>query len=588
MTLQNKHGRGSWSQTLQRDVTVVDSVTGFDFEVAKGNTDMSKKRVILIDVVLSGLAQGLDKDVIINSLPSVLLKGTAMQDDNIRECYDIEIISILEEQSPEEYIPNLAMQDDVLMVGFSVYTLNYLHVRQASELLKQLAPHIKIVWGGPQVSYNPIEQLNQSSADYIICGPGETAFWRLLLSLIGRDDMYSIPTLTYRDLNDKVQQVPGEFYVEDLRNKPSPFQNGLIDLTKEGKHAVYLETFRGCPKSCGYCVWGATLGKMQFYPLDSILKDIEYIYSFPTVLNVYVTDACLFYNPKRAITILKKINEVNVHNISTFLELDPMALKPEYIPYLKPVCQSDYRLGVQSFNEDALLTANRGKRGFDLLQKKVNMLRREDPDARISFALIYGLPDDSLDDFRETLSFTLTLKPDSVKINALSVLPGSDYWKRHETLQIEFEEDPPHRILHSKDFSSDDLRSCELLSAWMIYFLRFKLLKDVIYTMIDRAVLPNPIEFIDKLIERLSPIETWMDTQSQKLSLTVEEENERRMFIINQSGNPECKLNLYNNLVALLTEYEQLDLVRLIQDDLDYFENHNQFFDFHVDEVWKR
>lgn len=546
-----------------------------------------KNQVILIDVVLSGLSQGLDEETQIHALPSVLLKGFANEDERIQQNYNIKVLRFKEYEKPRSYLKKVLI-DKPKVIGFSAYTWNYIHIREATKLIKKNNPEIIIIWGGPQVSYNPIEHLNKvSELDIVVCGAGETAFKRVLLSLITEDKISNIPALAFRDKGRVPIQNKG-MYTEDLSLIPSPFQNGLINLAAPGKHAVYLETFRGCPKKCGYCVWGAGLKKPLYYPLESVLKDIEIIYGSPNVVNVYVTDAFLFYHPKRGYKILQKIIDCNIYKTPTFLEFDPFHLQPEHIPYVKPVCQSDYRIGVQSFTEDALTLASRSKTGRDLVKSKIDMIRREDTNAKISFALIYGLPGDSFEGFRETLSFALALQPDSLKINVLSVLPGSGYWKSRELLGLFFEEEPPHRVMRSNDFSKEDIRKCEILSAWLTYFLRFKLFKDIVGSLVKTGLLDEPIVLIDALINRLSSKEKWIIGKSIRTNISVEEENQRRMFIIDKGTNSECKMRFYKSFLDVLNEWNIKGFDEEILNDLKHFKLYGNFINYYPQETWKR
>ena len=50
-------------------------------------------------------------------------------------------------------------------------------------MIKKIDPEIKIVLGGPEVSYDPEEFLNNEPwIDAIILGEGEVSFWELMNS----------------------------------------------------------------------------------------------------------------------------------------------------------------------------------------------------------------------------------------------------------------------------------------------------------------------------------------------------------------------------------------------------------------------
>jgi radical SAM superfamily enzyme YgiQ (UPF0313 family) len=545
-----------------------------------------KRKVYLFDVNLSGLAQGLSKDVVIHALPSVILKGVAEKNKSIRDNYSIDVKSVFVNEQLQYYKKIAA--ENLFMVGFSTYTWNYKHIQQASRLLKKNNPNILIIWGGPQVSYtSEIEMQNNEFIDFIVSGAGEEAFRDLLLHLLSNkaNAQNKISSLAYR-VKDAVIKNP-IMHVDDLEGIPSPFQNQLIKLDAKRKHAVYVETFRGCPNKCGYCIWGGGKKKLQFFPIAQVLEDIKIIYNTENIENVYFVDACLFYHPQRAIQILNTILECQYLH-PTFLEFDPIILKPEYVPLIKRVCKSDYRLGVQSFVDDTLQNAGRSHKGRELIRNQVEMLRNEDKEAYISFALIYGLPKDNLKGFKATLDFALTLKPESLKINVLSVLPGTPFWTNKRFHKLEFEELPPHRLLYSKDFSQRDIEVCEKITAWLTYLLKFPIYKKVLYSLIDENFISSPITFVENTIERLSPNELWIQKTFKKSNISVEKENENRIEIINQSEKTENRLRVLKILKEQLSDFRYTKLLALVNSELDFFNINSLFKHSSKNESWKR
>ena len=59
---------------------------------------------------------------------------------------------------------------------------------------------------------------------------------------------------------------------------PSPFLTGLMDpFLKEGYYPI-LETNRGCPFSCTFCIWGiSALNKVLKFSMDRVKKEFSYM-----------------------------------------------------------------------------------------------------------------------------------------------------------------------------------------------------------------------------------------------------------------------------------------------------------------------
>ncbi|HBY87145.1 MAG TPA: B12-binding domain-containing radical SAM protein, partial [Colwellia sp.] len=68
----------------------------------------------------------------------------------------------------------LASKPDI--VGFGVYIWNIVETTDVVNLLKVIAPEIKIVLGGPEVSYETEQQAIVACADYVLTGPADISF----------------------------------------------------------------------------------------------------------------------------------------------------------------------------------------------------------------------------------------------------------------------------------------------------------------------------------------------------------------------------------------------------------------------------
>jgi radical SAM superfamily enzyme YgiQ (UPF0313 family) len=149
------------------------------------------------------------------------------------------------------------------VIGFSVYIWNVVDTTQIVRLLKLLAPDIKVVLGGPEVSYEQETQPICQLADHVVSGPGEQAFRRLCEQLLDGP----------RPL---MKWVPGDqTTVEHLSGLPSPYSLYTdIDI----KHRLtYFEASRGCPFKCEFCL--SSLDKTAWaFDLDRVLGELEYLY----------------------------------------------------------------------------------------------------------------------------------------------------------------------------------------------------------------------------------------------------------------------------------------------------------------------
>ena len=123
------------------------------------------------------------------------------------------------------------------IVGFGVYIWNIIETTNVVSLLKVIAPEIKVVLGGPEVSYEAEGQPIVETADYVLTGQADTSFYDLCKDII-KDTAPTKKILKSQvvPLNDL--SLPYEYYTdEDLKNR-----------------LLYVEASRGCPFKCEFCL----------------------------------------------------------------------------------------------------------------------------------------------------------------------------------------------------------------------------------------------------------------------------------------------------------------------------------------------
>ena len=81
-------------------------------------------------------------------------------------------------------IAETILADDPAIVGLGVYIWNVEATAQLVELLRAIAPGVKIVVGGPEVSHEIEAQPWLGQVDYVVRGEGDLAFAELCARLL--------------------------------------------------------------------------------------------------------------------------------------------------------------------------------------------------------------------------------------------------------------------------------------------------------------------------------------------------------------------------------------------------------------------
>ena len=87
-----------------------------------------------------------------------------------------------------------------------------------------------------------------------------------------------IPSCIYIKPDGSLHYGKAQRIMKNLDDIPSPWLSGYLDKFFDGKLAPIIETVRGCPFMCSYCVQGTELyNKIRKFPVERVKKEIEYI-----------------------------------------------------------------------------------------------------------------------------------------------------------------------------------------------------------------------------------------------------------------------------------------------------------------------
>lgn len=319
----------------------------------------------------------------------------------------------------------LALEPRIL--GLGVYVWNARESAMLVAELKKLRPGLIIVLGGPEVSYETLEQQVCRDADHVIQGEGEKAFRELCLAL-----------LSGRAPGEKIIAAPPP----DLAELALPY--GLYTDEDIAGRVVYAEASRGCPFSCEFCL--SSLDKeVRTFPLESLFEAWEGLLS-RGALKFKFTDRTFNLDTKRATAILNFFLERYRPGLFLHFEIIPDRFPEELYALVKkfPAGSLQFEAGLQTFNE---AVAERIGRRQDNAAAERNLLRlRKETEAHLHADLIIGLPGEDLASFAAGFDRLAALGPQEIQIGILKRLRGAPIARHDAEWKMVYSPEPPYEL----------------------------------------------------------------------------------------------------------------------------------------------
>jgi radical SAM superfamily enzyme YgiQ (UPF0313 family) len=175
---------------------------------------------------------------------------------------------------------------DILMVS------NYMWCEALSfhfaRLMKKLRPETLVVMGGPNIPVDECRQIDfvreHPEIDLYVLGEGDFLAAEVAKHWIdsGMDfkkfGNRAIPSCVYRRPDGSVHLEKMWDRHKEIDEIPSPWLTGIQDEFFDGRLAPLMETNRGCPFTCTYCVQGTRwYTKVHNFSVERIREEIFYV-----------------------------------------------------------------------------------------------------------------------------------------------------------------------------------------------------------------------------------------------------------------------------------------------------------------------
>lgn len=355
---------------------------------------------------------------------------------------------------PQDNVLARILAQDPHAVGLSCYLWNIRQTLTLARALKRHNPDVYIVLGGPEVSYNASAVLAEHACiDAVLCGEGEESL-PALLNCLASGATPDPATQEIPGLCTRTGETPPCVLAHD---PPSPYTPAYLEAL-HGRIA-YLETSRGCPYRCAFCLSGRC-GAPRWFSLKDAKQNLLTL-ARSGARTVKLIDRTFNANAAHANELLafllahcgKEIPpDVCFHFeiAADILQEDTFALLAQ-----APAGMFQLEIGMQSFHAPTLRAVRRVT-DVDRLQANVRRLVALG-NMHIHIDLIAGLPQEDFSTFAQSFDTGYALGAQMLQLGFLKLLHGAPMREETDVFPCDFSADPPYEVTQTPWLSAREL-----------------------------------------------------------------------------------------------------------------------------------
>ena len=357
---------------------------------------------------------------------------------NMDELQDqTQIMEFMINQRPID-IAEIILNQNPAIVGFGIYIWNIQQTSEVLSIIKALKPDLKIILGGPEISYETELSPAYPHADYIIRGQADFAFKQLCQDILHKksqlNNIIDAPAFHPREL-----KLPYEFYSEE-------------DIKQR---VLYVEASRGCPFKCEFCL--SALDKTaQPFEIDDFLQQMEYL-SQCGARHFKFVDRTFNLNIKTSQKILNFFLKKPLHDLFLHFELIPDRLPEELKDLIQqfPAGALQFEIGIQTFNPQVQQIISRKQDHQKTVENLDYLFTRTQ--VHLHTDLIAGLPGEDIQSFARGFDLLVSLKAQEIQMGILKRLRGTPIIRHTENYAMIFNPNPPYTVLSTSHMDSHTL-----------------------------------------------------------------------------------------------------------------------------------
>ena len=343
------------------------------------------------------------------------------------------------------------------IMGFSICSWNTDLTRRLSEFVKATSSSTVTVAGGPSVDESDDELIELfklfPTIDYLVPSEGEAGFVAVCEAIAkgervegqglagvayldsasrlvrGRYVRPVVPSETpgFERISPKQVRAIGADQVEVL----SPYLDGTLDEFLDQGLVPIIQTMRGCPYQCSFCVSGENeWNRVRGFDLERVKAEIDYALSRSGSTDLILTDENWGILGLRDVELAKFIldrykTKGSPRRLYYYTAKIVTPESRQIVEMVAPIAWiGEFSMSFQSLNPATRAAIKRTNIGMDKLAGNIQWARERN--ILTSSEMIYGMPHETIESFMEGVERLLQFGINYVLIFPLQLFAGAE------------------------------------------------------------------------------------------------------------------------------------------------------------------
>lgn len=335
--------------------------------------------------------------------------------------WDVPVLARMFDKRPE--IIDRALRERPGAVAFSCVSANFQWALSIAAAIKERAPEIRTVFGGPHVSAVPERVMAERAVDALVVGEADDALPGLMTDWETGAEIRRPGVWEKR--NGEIIRWDGPPPHAGMDALPFPAKDVYYDRVPVFERHYCIMTMRGCPYRCTYCYKSEPVSgtrSVRRRSVDNVIAELEKAAARARARMIVFRDD-VFTIQKNWLEEFAAAYRAKI-NIPYFCYTYPALLDEPTAELLADSGCAFVTMGVQSADEGQRRDVLKRYYTNDQVRGAVALLKGKA--ITVSVDHIVGLPGDTPEIMRNAVAFYNELRPDRLLTYRLTYFPGTE------------------------------------------------------------------------------------------------------------------------------------------------------------------